>query len=612
MKLNMKTNESSPAKDKENQSLKLFSTAATFGETVTEDGLMKTEMKIEINISEEDVEVELDIGSNNCLYNQVSDPSPTKTDSSNQDSFIRTVTNKNEEDDEGDVIDVGTNNGLDGQGSQQVSIKTSSARPETLEGRVDKEVCEMEKESSAKDVNMWYDQALVGDEDENDCYNPFYFESDHLALKDNKHYHLLLQTLLVLESQRSQAVKDLDVLYQEQAKALQGPIGFVEKLQNREHLDLPPRQKVVKLPSIPWEEYTVSLSAIDRERLSNPHLTRAASNNQGKANEPLIQTSDTGECASGSSSESNVYSVFGGEFVASKQGKPLDRESLTSVFTPRNTDFGSGKLVRGRHCDDMKPVTFNQPWTAEEQAKLEKLLQIYPQEEVEAKRWEKIAAALGNRTFKQVASRVQKYFIKLAKAGLPVPGRMPNLPRPGNRSKRSSHYYQTLGFRNSTFFPSYQPKVLMDEEDDISSVATDDTAGYLSDEESVPAHLRDTEEYRELLELKRLKRQKIADFQQTQEKIQHSSFMCDGCGINPISGTRWHCTDCSKDAGVDFCTECAERGNINVGSHTSEHQLEPITRNSTFFVDGDYLGLSGGSTSAGYNYLDTNFLPSAS
>ena len=38
------------------------------------------------------------------------------------------------------------------------------------------------------------------------------------------------------------------------------------------------------------------------------------------------------------------------------------------------------------------------------QAKLEKLLQIYPQEEVEAKRWEKIAVALGNRTFKQVPS----------------------------------------------------------------------------------------------------------------------------------------------------------------------------------------------------------------
>lgn len=35
--------------------------------------------------------------------------------------------------------------------------------------------------------------------------------------------------------------------------------------------------------------------------------------------------------------------------------------------------------------------------------------------------------------FFQVASRVQKYFIKLAKSGLPVPGRMPNLPRTGMR-----------------------------------------------------------------------------------------------------------------------------------------------------------------------------------
>lgn len=43
-----------------------------------------------------------------------------------------------------------------------------------------------------------------------------------------------------------------------------------------------------------------------------------------------MQTSDTGEFASAASSESNVYSVFGGEFVASKQGKPLERERLVS------------------------------------------------------------------------------------------------------------------------------------------------------------------------------------------------------------------------------------------------------------------------------------------
>lgn len=186
MKLNMKTNESSPAKDKENQSFKLCSTAAAFRETDTKDGLTKTEIKSETNVSEEDAEVDLDVGSNDCLYSQISDPSPTKTDNSNQDSVRRTVRNKSEEDDEGDIVDVGTNNGLDDQGSQLISIKTSSAKPETHEGRVDKEVCGKKKESSAKDVNMWYDQALVDDEDEDDCYNRFYFESDHLALKDNK------------------------------------------------------------------------------------------------------------------------------------------------------------------------------------------------------------------------------------------------------------------------------------------------------------------------------------------------------------------------------------------------------------------------------------------
>lgn len=32
---------------------------------------------------------------------------------------------------------------------------------------------------------------------------------------------------------------------------------------------------------------------------------------------------------------------------------------------------------------------------------------------------------LGNRSVQQVTSRVQKYFIKLYKAGLPIPGRIP-------------------------------------------------------------------------------------------------------------------------------------------------------------------------------------------
>lgn len=615
----MKSNELNRAKEVDNQSL--HSTVARFGDVIKSNELMENELKAaetSVSLCNVDSEVDLDVTAFGCQDDDQAH-GLSQNESKDLDEDRISERNPSEVVEEVDVIDVGFNDYPCDQisGSQlsmvdhdklgKINSKTYNERLfqlqfETLDKKTKSEAHGVEKESPTVETNLWHDQFLNGN-GEDDDYNRFYFESDHLALKDNKHYHLLLQTLLVLESQRSQAVKDLDNLYEQQVKALQDPVSFVEKLQNKEHLDLPPRQKIVKLPPVPWEEYTVSLSAIERQRLSNPHLTRASATNVGKATESSLQSSDASETSSTAPSESNVYSVFGGGFVASRQGKPLERESLTSAFTPRGGDLKNGQ-------SDMKPVTFNQPWTTEEQAKLEKLLQIYPQEEIESKRWEKIAAALGNRTYKQVASRVQKYFIKLAKAGLPVPGRVPNIPRLGTRSKRSSHHYQTLGFRNSTFFPSYRPKVLMDEDDEISSVATDDTTGYPSDEETVPVDQRNTEEYRELVELKRLKRQKLTEYQQSEIAVQHHGFMCDGCGINPISGTRWHCTDCSKDVSVDLCTECAERGNVNVGVHTSEHHLEPVYSSSTFFVDGDYLGLSRGSTSAGYNYLDTNFLPS--
>lgn len=52
-------------------------------------------------------------------------------------------------------------------------------------------------------------------------------------------------------------------------------------------------------------------------------------------------------------------------------------------------------LVRGRAFDESKPETFNQLWTVEEQRRLEELLVEYPPEEVEMRRWTKIANALG-------------------------------------------------------------------------------------------------------------------------------------------------------------------------------------------------------------------------
>ncbi|PWA00914.1 hypothetical protein BB558_003018 [Smittium angustum] len=75
------------------------------------------------------------------------------------------------------------------------------------------------------------------------------------------------------------------------------------------------------------------------------------------------------------------------------------------------------------------PSVYNKPWDDEEQARLQELLEIYPDEPISNNRWRKISEALGTRTMRQVASRVQKYFIKLNKAGLPIPGRLPDFSK---------------------------------------------------------------------------------------------------------------------------------------------------------------------------------------
>lgn len=53
----------------------------------------------------------------------------------------------------------------------------------------------------------------------------------------------------------------------------------------------------------------------------------------------------------------------------------------------------------------------------------------------------------------KVASRVQKYFIKLAKAGLPVPGRVPNIPRLGTRVREKTWFmFQFFRFNGLFIF----------------------------------------------------------------------------------------------------------------------------------------------------------------
>ncbi|NXP07348.1 ZZZ3 protein, partial [Thinocorus orbignyianus] len=421
------------------------------------------------------------------------------------------------------------------------------------------------------------------DEEEPDVY---YFESDHVALKHNKDYQRLLQTIAVLEAQRTQAVQDLESLGRHQREALKDPIGFVERLQKKVDMGLPYPQRVVQLPEIAWDQYTTSLGNFEREFKNRKRNSRRVKLIFDKVGIPARPKSPLDPKKDG---ESVSYSVL-----------PLSDG-------PEGSTNSRPQMIRGRLCDETKPETFNQLWTVEEQKKLEQLLLKYPPEEVESRRWQKIADELGNRTAKQVASRVQKYFIKLTKAGIPVPGRTPNLYLYSKKSSsRRQHPLNKHLFKPSTFMTSHEPPVYMDEDDDRSSFHSHmDTAveEEVSDEESIPITYRELPEYKELLEFKKLKKQKLQQMHAESGFVQHVGFKCDNCGIEPIQGVRWHCQDCPQEMSLDFCDSCSDCLH-ETEIHKEDHQLEPIYRAETF-LDRDYCMSQGSS----YNYLDPNYFP---
>ncbi|KAB0378318.1 hypothetical protein FD755_009896 [Muntiacus reevesi] len=377
-------------------------------------------------------------------------------------------------------------------------------------------------------------------EEEDDDPDVYCFGSDHVALKHNKDYQRLLQTIAVLEAQRSQAVQDLESLGRHQREALKTPIGFVEKLQKKADIGLPYPQRVVQLLEIVWDQYTNSLGNFEREFKNRKRHTR------------------------------RVKLVFD-KGLPARPKSPLDPrkdgESLSYCMLPLSDGSESSnsrsQMIRGRLCDDTNPETFNQLWTVEEQKKLEQLLLKYPPEEVESRRWQKIADELGNRTAKQ-------------------------------------HL-----FKPSTFMTSHESPVYMDEDDDRSCFHShmNTAVEEASDEESIPIMCRNLPEYKELLQFKKFKKQKLQQMQAESGFVQHVGFKCGNCGIEPIQGVRWHCQDCPPEISLDFCDSCSDCLH-ETDIHKEDHQLEPVYRPEKF-LDRDYYVSQGTS----YNYLDPNYFP---
>uniref|UniRef100_A0A0K2T3X7 ZZtype zinc fingercontaining protein 3like [Megachile rotundata] n=1 Tax=Lepeophtheirus salmonis TaxID=72036 RepID=A0A0K2T3X7_LEPSM len=379
----------------------------------------------------------------------------------------------------------------------------------------------------------------------------FSFETDHEALRSNKDYSTLLKTLAILESQKSQAIKDTELLFEAQKEGLSDPLSIVKRLQSGETWpNIPGKQIVADIPDIQWEKYKIPNS------------------------------------------------------VASK--KPETRNGQNTQKGDKTSD--GIILVRGRPFDDKKPRTFNQPWTAEEQKRLEELLIEFPSEDVEMERWKKIANALGNRTPIQVQSRIQKYFLKLHKAGLPIPGR---LTKSKIRFYKPSSRFQRRNFsKNSTFFPNHNPTVKMNEDEDESMREDDiyynrpqeEEDEEEDDVEDTDEKLKSSPKYKELTLLRKVRREIESELREG--SYVHLGYRCDGCNVEPILGCRWHCTECSNKE-VDFCNKCALTIPEIIPHHPKTHKLRPIRLKKKLegFVDKDYV-----SNSGNLNYLDTNFM----
>jgi len=267
-----------------------------------------------------------------------------------------------------------------------------------------------------------------------------------------------------------------------------------------------------------------------------------------------------------------------------------------------------------------KSSSHSSPWTIEEQHRLEQLLIEYPDEPVAAYRWEKIARALG-RTPKQVVSRVHRYFERLARAGLPVPGRLPASASKANTkevtSSRTSTSTSSTSHRQPKQYNWYEaPVVKMDA---ILPVIDDSTL--LSEEEKRAfAGLETTEEYKELIRLKRFKK-----FQeQSHERYVHTTnptegthvdsaggnstslpnatqldSQCSSCHASPIIGRNYRCVTCTRPK-VSLCSSCFEQGGFKTDQHLPTHSFD--VEQSAQFVDADY------ALTDDMAYLDPNYM----
>lgn len=207
---------------------------------------------------------------------------------------------------------------------------------------------------------------------------------------------------------------------------------------------------------------------------------------------------------------------FTAPFLPSRHSSPPPPASTEG--SPRT----EGERKRRRMTPGTDSAHHNLPWTEEEKRRLEELLAIYPEEQVQSRRWAKIAAAIGTRTAGQVANRYNKLMVKR---------------------------------RRRTLEGGGEEDEPIDLGEDLDLVLAD-TA-------------RRSKEYREYQMLRRT----VALLESNPSAAIHHGFRCDGCEAEPIVGARWRCVRCVEPHAVDLCQECYERGDYASPMHRPDHRF---------------------------------------
>ncbi|XP_044763506.1 ZZ-type zinc finger-containing protein 3 [Coccinella septempunctata] len=279
----------------------------------------------------------------------------------------------------------------------------------------------------------------------------------------------------------------------------------------------------------------------------------------------------------------------------------VPEEELKAIYSDKSSEKKE-TIDLGKHGNKN---THKKLWTSEEQKLLEELLIKYPEEPIESRRHRKIANELKTRTEQQVASRLQKYYQKMAKAGMPVHGKV---SKSSNSQRKNKHKYNM--WKPTTFFPEYNVSVYMDETESVpgpsfednSRPSTSNTPNYLlSTHYHRPKNTDQTIEKSEIeMQMELLKRVKLekAREEEMSEPYRHMTFKCNYCNEEPILGTRWHCSTCIQES-VDFCTDCLVSQIYSENPHPMSHRFvtlpHPDDSNSNMSSDSDSESTNGNS-----------------